>query len=131
MIGWTAPRDIGPVTFEVEVRGLFVDSESGMPQSVWAPYPAVKLERIDRLVKAEIGKLNPASQYEFRIILTTEDGRSAPPSEALSARTELPMDWTYIYAFLGLALLVALGLVAWKVVRDRRPEVYQTQYVDV
>jgi hypothetical protein len=102
-----------------------------MPQSVWAPYPAVKLERIDRLVKAEIGKLNPASQYEFRIILTTEDGRSAPPSEALSARTELPMDWTYIYAFLGLALLVALGLVAWKVVRDRRPEVYQTQYVDV
>jgi hypothetical protein len=131
MVGWTAPRDVGPVTFEVEVRGLLVDSESGMPQSVWVPYPAVKLERIDRLVKAEIGNLNPASQYEFRIILMTEDGRSAPPSEALSARTELPMDWTYIYAFLGLALLVALGLVAWKVVQDRRPEVYQAQYVDV
>lgn len=131
MIGWTAPRDVGPVTFEVEVRGLFVDSESGMPQSVWAPYPGVKLERIDRLVKAEVGNLNPASQYEFRIILTTEDGRSSPPSEALTARTELPMDWTYIYVFLGLALLIALGLIAWKVVRDRRPEVYQTQYVDV
>jgi len=131
MIGWTAPRDVGPVSFDVEVRGLFVDTGSGMPQSVWAPYPAVKFERIDRLVKAEIGKLNPASQYEFRVVLTTQDGRSSPPSEALSAQTELPMDWTYIYLFLGLALLVGIGLITWKVIRDRRPEVYQTQYVDV
>jgi len=131
MIGWTAPRDIGPVAYEVEVRGLFVDSVSGMPQSVWAPYPAVKLERIDRLVKAEIENLNPASEYEFRVVLTTEDGRSSPPSEALTARTELPMDWTYIYVFLGLVLLVVLGLVTAKIIRDRRPEVYQTQYVDV
>lgn len=131
MIGWTAPKGVGPSTFDVEVRGLFVDVESGMPQSVWAPYPAVKFDRIDRLVKAEISKLNPASQYEFRVVLTTEDGRSSPPSEALVARTGLPMDWTYIYVFLGLALLVGIGLLAWKIARDRRPEVYQTQYVDV
>lgn len=131
MIGWTAPRDIGPASFEVEVRGLFVDSASGMPQSVWVPYPAVKIDRIDRLIKAEIENLNPASQYEFRVILTTEDGRSSPPSEALTAQTELPMDWTYIYVFLGLALLVLIGLATAKIIRDRRPEVYQTQYVDI
>ena len=131
MIGWTAPRDDGPVTFDVEMRGLFVDAASGMPQSVWAPYPGVKFERIDRLVKAEIRHLNPASQYEFRVVLTTADGRSSPPSEALSARTELPMDWTYIYFFLGLAFLVMIALITWKVINDRRPEVYQSQYVDL
>ena len=131
MIGWTAPRDTGPATFEVEVRGLFVDSASGTPQSVWVPYPAVKIDRIDRLIKAEIENLNPASRYEFRVILTTEDGRSSPPSEALTAQTELPMDWTYLYVFLGLALLVLIGLATAKIIRDRRPEVCQTQYVDV
>ncbi len=131
MIGWTAPRGVGPASFEVEVRGLFVEDTTGRPQSVWAPYPAVTFERIDRLVKADIGKLNPASQYEFRVILTTEDGRSSPPSEAIIARTELPMDWTYIYLFLGLGLLVGLGFLVAKIIRDRRPEVYQTQYVDV
>lgn len=130
MIGWTAPRGLGPVTFEVEVRGIHVDGTTGLPQSVWAPYPAVKFERIDRLVKADIGKLNPASQYEFRVILTTEDGKSSPPSEAITAKTELPMDWTYIYLFLGLALLVGMGLLIGKIIRDRRPEVYQSQYVD-
>ncbi|NLT71978.1 MAG: hypothetical protein GXX91_14980 [Verrucomicrobiaceae bacterium] len=131
MIGWTAPRGVGPASFEVEVRGLLVDDATGRPQSVWAPYPAVKFERIDRLVKADIGKLNPASQYEFRVILTTEDGRSSPPSEAITARTELPMDWTYIYLFLGLGLLVGIGFLVAKIIRDRRPEVYQSQYVDV
>jgi hypothetical protein len=131
LIGWTAPRDTGPASYEVEVRGIFVDSTSSMPQSVWAPYSAVKFERIDRLVKAKIEKLNPANQYEFRVFLTTEDGRSSPPSEPLIAQTELPMDWTYIYGFLGLALLVAIGLATAKVIRDRRPEVYQSQYVDV
>ena len=41
------------------------------------------------------------------------------------------MDWTYIYVFLGLALLVLIWLATAKIIRDRRPEVYQTQYVDV
>ena len=130
-IAWTAPKDAGPVYFEIEMRGLMVNSETGAPESVWAPFPAVKFDRIDRLVKAKLSKLNPMSQYEFRVVLTTEDGRSAPASEALVARTELPMDWTYIYLVSGIVFLIALGIGIWRIYLARRPEVYQSQYVDL
>lgn len=129
-IGWTAPRDMGPATYEIEMRGMLVDQETGAAESIWAPFPASKIETIDRLVKARIDKLNPVSQYELRVVLTTEDGRSSPPSEAIVAKTELPMDWTYIYLALGLALAVGLGFGIRKVYLDQRPEVYQAQYVD-
>ncbi len=131
VIGWTAPRHAGPSRYELEVRGMVQNAETGMPESVWAPYPAVDIERIDRLVKAKVSNLNPVSQYEFRVVLVTEDGRSSPPSEAIVARTDLPMDWTYIYLALGLGFLVALGFGVRKIYLDRRPEVYQSQYVDL
>jgi hypothetical protein len=131
VIGWTAPKDAGVGAFEVELRGMMANPQSGMPESVWIVYPVKKIEKIDRLVKARLENLNPASVYEFRVIFTTEAGLSSPPSEALSAETGLPMDWTYIYLGCGFLLLVGIGFLAWKVVRDRRPEVYQTQYVDV
>jgi len=69
MIGWTSPKDERGRSFEVEGRSVPVGSASGESRSVWVPYPAVKLERIDRLVKAKIEPLNPASQYEFRVVL--------------------------------------------------------------
>ncbi len=132
VIGWTAPpEEAGPCSFEVEMRGVLVDAASGRMESVWVVYPVAKQDRIDRLVKAKIEKLKPASTYEFRVILATEDGRSSEPSVALSAETALPMDWTYIYLSIGLGLIVLLGFGVWKVIRDRRPEVYQAQYVDV
>lgn len=131
VIGWTAPKDTGPCTFEVEMRGVLLDTNSGKLENVWVVYPAVKEDRIDRLVKARIENLNPARLYEFRVVLTTPDGRSSEPSPALSAETGLPMDWTYIYLSLGLGLVVLLGFGVRKVIRDRRPEVYQAQYVDV
>lgn len=130
-IGWTAPRDTGPATYQIEMRGLLVNQETGAAESIWAPFPASKIETIDRLVKARIDKLNPVSQYELRVVMTTEDGRTAPPSEAIVAKTELPMDWTYIYLALGLALAFGLGLGIRKIYLDRRPEVYQAQYVDL
>jgi hypothetical protein len=130
-LAWTAPRDTGPAAYAVEMRGLLVNQETGVAESVWAPFPVKDIETIDRLVKARLENLNPMTQYEVRVVLTTEDGRSSPPSEALVAKTELPMDWTYIYLFSGIALLVGLGLAARKVYLDRRPEVYQSQYVDV
>lgn len=130
-IGWTAPKDTGPSHFEVEVRGLALNSETGMPESVWAPFPAVKIERIDRLVKANLDRLNPASQYELRVILLTEDGRSSLPSEAIVAQTTLPMDWTYIYLTLGIFLLGALAYGGWRIYLARRPEVYQSRYVEL
>jgi hypothetical protein len=46
-------------------------------------------------------------------------------------KTELPMDWTYIYLFGGIALLAAIGFGIRKIYLDRRPEVYQAQYVDM
>ena len=130
MIGWTAPKDTGPCSFEVEVRAV-IFAPGGKPESVWVVYPAVEQDRIDRLVKAKIEKLNPVSNYEFRVVLTTEDGRSSEPSEVLPAQTGLPMDWTYIYLFLAIGFIVLLGIGIWKVILGRRPEVYQTQYVDV
>jgi hypothetical protein len=130
-LAWTAPRDTGPVSYEVEMRGLFVNQETGAAESVWAPFPVKDIEKIDRLVKAKLERLNPVTQYEVRVLLTTKDGRSSPPSAPIVVKTELPMDWTYIYLFCGIALLAATGFGVRKIYLDRRPEVYQTQYVDV
>ncbi|MCB1205716.1 MAG: fibronectin type III domain-containing protein [Verrucomicrobiae bacterium] len=130
-IGWTAPRDIGPATYEVEMRALVVNPETGAAENIWAPFPVSKVEQIDRLVKARIDRLSPVTRYELRVILKTADGRSSPPSTAIVATTELPMDWTYLYLAFGLVLLIGLGLGIRKIYLDRRPEVYQTQYVDV
>ena len=82
-------------------------------------------------MKARIDRLSPVTRYELRVILKTADGRSSPPSTAIVATTELPMDWTYLYLAFGLVLLIGLGLGIRKIYLDRRPEVYQTQYVDV
>lgn len=130
-IGWTAPKETEHARFDIEMRGLLVNAETGAPESVWAPYPGVEIERIDRLAKARISKLNPASRYDIRVVLTTEDGRSSRPSEPILATTDLPMDWTYIYAVLGLLFLAALGFAIRRIILDRRPEVYQSQYVDL
>lgn len=130
-LGWTAPRDSGPVNYEVEMRGLFVNQETGIAENVWAPFPVKKVEKIDRLVKAELEPLLPVTQYEVRVVSTTPDGRSSPPSVPIVVETELPMDWTYIYALLGLVALIGIGIGIWKIYLARRPEVYQTQYVDL
>lgn len=130
-LGWTAPRGDGPADYEVEIRGLHVDEEKGALRPLWIPYPAVEVERIDRLVKAEVLNLSPGHQYEFRVFLTTKDGRSSPPSEPFVAATSLPMDWTYIYLGLGLLFLAGLGYGGWRIYLARRPEVYQSQYADI
>ncbi len=130
-LAWTAPRGDDPVGYELEVKAFHFDEEAGTARTVWMPYPAVQIERIDRLVKATVAKLSPAQKYEFRVVLTTEDGRSSPPSESIQAITALPMDWTYIYLFLGLVFFGALGYGGWRVYLARRPEVYQSQYADL
>jgi hypothetical protein len=53
-LAWTAPRDTGPATYEVEMRGLLVNQETGAAESVWAPIPVKDIETIDRLVKAKL-----------------------------------------------------------------------------
>lgn len=131
VIGWTAPKDTEVGTFEVEIRAMIVNPQSQMPESVWIVYPIQKIEKIDRLVKARLENLNPTSTYEFRVFFKSPEGLSSPPSTAISAVTGLPMDWTYIYLGCGMIFLVGLGLGTWKVIRDRRPEVYQSQYVDL
>lgn len=131
LLGWTAPRYSGKASYELEVRGMFVDLEKGLPENVWTPYRAVEIEQIDRLVKAKVSQLRPMTQYEFRVVMVTEEGRSSPPSESIVAQTQLPMDWTYIYLTLGLLLLAGLGWGARRIYLSRRPEVYQSQYADV
>lgn len=128
-IGWTAPKDEEFVRFEVELGGMQAPPGE-MPMSVWIPYSNVEFERIDRLVKAKIKGLAPASSYELRVFTVSEDDRSSEASGAIVAETDLPMDWTYIYLSLAILLLVGLGFGARKIYLDRRPEVYQSKYAD-
>lgn len=129
-LGWTAPADPADARFEVEVRASIFNPETKMNENVWMPYAEVEYDRIGRLVKAEVEGLQPMIDYEFRVLTVDGTGKSSYPSEAFVARTDLPMDWTWIYATLGLCII---GLVAWgvaRVIKERRPPVYQTQYVD-
>ncbi|MDF1824060.1 MAG: fibronectin type III domain-containing protein [Verrucomicrobiales bacterium] len=128
-IGWTAPKDSEGVRFEVELGGMQV-AEGAIPTKVWVPYQKVNYERIDRLVKAEIKGLAPAASYELRVLTLDEEGRSSPPSEALLANTDLPMDWTYIYIFFGLLVIAGVIFGIVKVYSARRPDVYQARFVD-
>lgn len=129
-IGWTAPKNSELSNFDVEIRGAFVNEQTKMMESAWFPYAAVELERIDRLVKAKIKKLSPYTTYEFRVITVDENGRSSRPSEAMHAQTDLPMDWTYIYLVSAIVLLTILILAIIKIIRDRRPDVYQSKYAE-
>lgn len=130
-IGWTAPKNSELNTFEVELRGVQVPEDTKIPESVWAPYGRVKFERVDRLVKAEIKGLAPITTYEFRVVMVDENGRSSEASEAMSGRTDLPMDWTYIYLVLGIGFVILVAVGTWKVIKDRQPEVYQSKYADL
>lgn len=130
VLGWTAPRDGKTATYELEVRAMIVNETTGEPESVWLPFPVAGIETIDRLVKARIEGLFPATQYEMRVLLTTAGGTSSPPSEAIVAQTGLPMDWTYIYLGLGILFLLALAFGIWRIYLNRRPEVYQSKYAD-
>lgn len=128
---FTAPPHSEHYRFELETMGMVNAAGEGPgPRSVWVPYPAVEFERIGRMVKAEVKVPSPASEYQFRVITTNENGYSAPPSEAIVATSGLPMDWTWIYAGLGAVLVVGLGWALRRIYLNRRPEVYQSQYVD-
>ncbi len=130
-IGWTAPKDSELNTFEVELRGVQVPEDTKIPESVWAPYRRVEFERVGRLVKAEIKGLAPVTTYEFRVVMVDENGRSSEASQAMSGRTDLPMDWTYIYLAFGIGFVVLVAIGAWKVIKGRQPEVYQSKYADI
>lgn len=128
-IGWTAPKDAEYLDFAVALGGMQA-AKGAIPEKVWVPYGNVEFERIDRLVKAKIMGLAPAATYEFRVITFDENGRSSPPSEALAATTDLPMDWTYIYLVLGLVAIGGLIYGIRKIYLSRRGEVYQARFVD-
>lgn len=106
MLGWTAPKEPVESSFRVERRT--VAEEAGK----WSVVPAVKYDRIERLVKAQINRLEPETGYEFRIRTVTDDGRSSLPSEVLAARTVSPEPWLYRFGYPALAgLFVFLVLV--------------------
>lgn len=118
VLGWTAPKEPADILFEVERR---------IPRSsdgAWAVVPGVRYDRIERLVKAKVGALEPQSGYEFRIITVTDDGRSSSPSEVLAARTVAPENWLFRYGYPALAvlfLLLVVGISALLLGR-RRPQ---------
>jgi len=128
-IGWTAPKDAEFASFEVELTRIQA-IPGALPSAVWVPHGNVEFERIDRLVKAKIRGLAPASTYELRVFAVNEENSSSLPSEVLVAQTELPMDWTYIYLGLGILFLVGTIYGIRRIYRDRQPEVYQAKHVD-
>ena len=103
-----------------------IDPNTMLPVSVWAPYAKVEYERVGRLIKAEVSDLNPNTMYEFRVFTVDTNGRSSEPSTPFGTMTTRTMDWTYIY--IGMAF-VLLGLLAIAIIKDRRGEVYQPEYV--
>ncbi len=116
---WTAPKGSEIDTFELEMRGEMINPITQMPESVWAPYPAVEYERVGRLVKARVNRLRPSRFYEFRVFTIDANGRSSPPSVAFGTMTDAPLDWTFIYVGLGVFLTGLLGWGGFTVVRAR------------
>jgi len=118
VLGWTAPKEPAEILFEVERR------IPGSADGAWAVVPGVKYDRIERLVKARVGALEPQSGYEFRIITVTDDGRSSSPSEVLAARTVAPESWIFLYGYPALAVLFLLMIagISTLLLRRRRPQ---------
>ena len=129
-LGWTAPKDAALYKYVVEKRALVAMKGEAMADNFWIPHEQVEFERIGRLVKAKVTGLIPNRNYELRVITLDNNEKAALPSEAIIAKTELPMDWTYIYAGMGVILLGALVWAIRKVISERRGEVYQSQYVE-
>jgi len=118
VLGWTAPKEPADILFEVEKRSV------GTADGSWGAVPAVKFDRIERLVKAEIKALEPQSGYEFRIVTVTDDGRSSTPSETIAARTVTPENWLFRYGYPALAILfliISLGFGGFLLLR-RKPK---------
>jgi len=129
--GWTAPKGTAPFTFVIEMRALYANPDRGnKPESIWIPYDNVEFERIDRLVKARIGGLSPFMTYEMRVLMIDDHDESSPPSAILTGETDMPMDWTYIYLVSGTLLVILLGFGITRIVLARRPDIYQSQYVN-
>lgn len=126
---WTAPKGSEIHKFELEMRGQRENPITLMPESVWVPYEDVEYERVGRLVKAKVKRLTPYTFYEFRVFTIDQNQRSSPPSAAFGTRTDRTMDWTYIYASMAAVLLGFIGWGCVKIVKDRRGEVYQSQYI--
>ncbi len=120
VIGWTAPKDSDESFFKVELRKVGGDTSASPDEGRWSVYPAVKFERIDRLVKASITPLVPESDYEFRVSQVNSEGRTSLPSAILAARTIKPVNWVVIGLISGLSVvLLGLGLAAIHVVKTR------------
>lgn len=130
-LGWTAPRNADSSHFDVEIGRHADDSQGAESQMVWTPYSNVKIETINRLVKAKLTKLESARRYELRVIMTTQDGFSSPPSETIVANTTLPMDSSYIYVALGIVLLGGIGFAIYRIRKTRKPTLYPSEYVDL
>ncbi|MDF1862680.1 MAG: fibronectin type III domain-containing protein, partial [Verrucomicrobiales bacterium] len=129
ILAWTAPKNSELFSFAVEVAGLHTGDGFAEPFRVWVPYENVEFDRIDRLIKAEVKGLLPNTTYEFRIFTIDENGRASLPSP-MKATTGLPMDWTYIYLVSAIVLVLLLAYSAFRIFKDRQPEVYEAQYLE-
>ncbi len=128
---FTAPRNSDGFTFEIEMLISIVDFETGQTVHVWQPVRNAKFSRTDRMIRATIPDLPPVTSIEIRAVAINPQGQSSPASEPILVRTELPMDWTYIYLGLGILVLLAVGFFFFRLWRNRQSDIYQAQYVDL
>ncbi|NNE90284.1 MAG: hypothetical protein HKN23_01420 [Verrucomicrobiales bacterium] len=117
-----APPGSQDHSFEMEMLGPLTNTQTREVELVWAPYTTVEYTREGDRVSAHIKGLAPKGTYEFRIFTVNANGHSSLPSAAFAVETDMPMDWTWIYAGFGVFLLVLVGFILIQMIRKRRRE---------
>ncbi|MCB1086208.1 MAG: fibronectin type III domain-containing protein, partial [Verrucomicrobiae bacterium] len=113
-ISWPAPS-VDADTYEMEVRVMRMMGENTPLESVWVPYDDVAYEKDESgRFTADIRGLGPNRTYEFRLFTVGQAGEVSPPLP-FSAKTRMPLDWTWIYISFAALVLGGLGYLVWRI----------------
>jgi hypothetical protein len=112
-VGWTPP--VGSTgDFEIEMRMMRQKDQNSPLESVWVPHHDVQfLPDGSGQMAADIRGLAPNRTYEFRLFTLGQGGEVSAPLPFV-AKTQMPLDWTWIYISFGLLLLGSVGYFGWR-----------------
>lgn len=112
-VGWQPP--VGSTgDFEIEMRMMRQKDQNSPLESVWVPHHDVKFLPDDSgQMAADIRGLAPDRTYEFRLFTLGPGGGVSQPLPFV-AKTQIPLDWTWIYISFALLVLGGLGFFVWR-----------------
>ena len=90
-----------------------LDPASSVLESVWVPHHDVAYRQAGKRIFAKIGGLSPNRTYEFRLFTLGNAGEVSAPA-MFAVTTQMPLDWTWIYAGCGVILLASISWFVWK-----------------